>query len=150
MMNEENKNQGESSSTVTEESIKTVIETLASKITPEERMKYMGERFDKSVEYFFRAYFEEVEGFTCCVDKARFTASAIKKAFELKRHLPLQETYAEYRDRGGNLGGIKDNLDEIAYWCPQTLKTTKEATALYDNFLLRGSREFIRELLKKK
>ena len=47
-----------------------------------------------------------------------------------KQNIQLQQTYREYQEKGGNIGSIK-KLDEIAYWCPKTIKTSKEAIELF-------------------
>lgn len=46
----------------------------------------------------------------------------------------LQETYEEYRARGNNIAGIKE-LDRMCYWCPTTIKTSEEATAIFFHYL---------------
>lgn len=79
---------------------------------------------------FFEHYYEVNEGMACCSDKATFTVGAIRKMIEKKSDVPLQYTYREYRDNGGNIGGIKE-LDEICYWCPKTLKTAQKALDIF-------------------
>ena len=128
------------------DSLKTVIDSILSNISEEDKIKYFGERMNNSVENFFQNYFKLTEGNTCCADKARFVVSKIKQTVKEKKYLSLKETYQEYKDAGGDLGGIKDNLDELAYWCPKKLETTKEAMDLYDKYSSR-MQKFIKEMI---
>ena len=82
--------------------------------------------------HVFEEYFKKVEGRSCCVDKASHVAYLVDKTLKTREYYPLQETYREYRDNGGNIGGITE-LDEIAYWCPKTLKTTEDALKILFN-----------------
>ena len=47
-----------------------------------------------------------------------------------KNNVLLQQTYREYQNNGGNIGNITE-LDQICYWCPKTIKTSKEAIDLF-------------------
>lgn len=85
---------------------------------------------DYLVKTFFEEYFRSKEGHACCCDKANYVVTAIKKMIQIKQNINLQQTYKEYKENGGNIGGIKQ-LDEICYWCPKSLKTTKEAIELF-------------------
>lgn len=85
---------------------------------------------DFLVEAFFEKYFEKNEGVACCVDKAKYTLGGIKLMLQTKKNISLQQTYKEYQENGGNIGEIKE-LNSICYWCPRTIKTSKEAIELF-------------------
>lgn len=76
--------------------------------------------------YILEGYFHKVEGRSCCADKARYVARMIDKTLKDNKYYPLQITYGEYQNRGGDIGSITE-LDKVAYWCPETLKTTEDA-----------------------
>ena len=42
------------------------------------------------------------------------------------KYYPLKETYRDYQNRGGNIGGITE-LDKVCYWCPESFDTTEQA-----------------------
>jgi len=71
-------------------------------------------------------YFDAKEGFSCSSDKAGYVASMMVKTLKDGKYYPLKETYREYQANGGNIGGITE-LDEVAFWCPKTMETTKDA-----------------------
>ena len=85
---------------------------------------------DYLVGTFFEEYFRKTEGSACCCDKANYVLGAIKIMIQTKQNVILQQTYREYRDNGGNIGSIQE-LDEVCYWCPRTIKTSKEAIELF-------------------
>lgn len=121
------------------EGIKIAIDALSKKIdsmSDEEYLKMYQNLFtDGSFEILsdiFENYFEKFEGRSCCVDKGRMVARTLIQATKELKHLPLQYTYREYRDRGGDLGNIPDiNLDKMCYWCSALIPTTKEAINVY-------------------
>lgn len=85
---------------------------------------------DYILKTFFEEYFRKVEGSACCCDKANYVLGAIKVMIQQKKNISLQQTYREYQQNGGNIGSIKE-LDEVAYWCPKTIKTSKDAIELF-------------------
>lgn len=85
---------------------------------------------DYVLKSFFEEYFRKNEGFACCCDKANYVLKGIKKMIEIKHNVKLQQTYREYQENGVDIGRITE-LDKIAYWCPTTIKTTKEAIELF-------------------
>ena len=85
---------------------------------------------DYILKTFFEEYFRKIEGPACCCDKANYVLEAIKIMIQQKNNVLLQQTYREYQNKGGNIGSIKE-LDEICYWCPKTIKTSKEAIELF-------------------
>jgi len=123
------------------EGLEAVFKALGPKSDEEELALYAHsfkpDAFDV-LDDIFSGYFRVVEGFTCCVDKGRFVARTILRAIETKKHLSLQETYLEYKTRGGKLGGLdkEEYYSEIAYWCPKTLATTQDAFHAY--YMLTG------------
>ena len=117
-----------------EEDLKQVIENISKVAEQDGYDKYWfysqclnGDYIAKT---FFKEYFRKTEGSTCCCDKANYVLGAIKLMIQQKQNISLQQTYREYQDKGGNIGSIKE-LDEIAYWCPETIKTSKEAIELF-------------------
>ncbi len=76
--------------------------------------------------YILENYFHKIEGPLGCADKARYVARWVDKSLKDNRYYPLKETYRDYQNRGGNIGGITE-LDEICYWCPESLDTTGQA-----------------------
>lgn len=120
------------------EGMKAIFESLAPK-TEEEELKLYEDTFKDDcyeiLKDIYTGYFKAVEGPACSVDKARFVARRLLHAVKEKKHLTVQETYIECRDRGGNLGGLSnesdEELDHRTYWSPITLKTTKDAIDVY-------------------
>lgn len=86
---------------------------------------------DGILEIFFENYFENVEGSSCCCDKASFTICKIKQAIEKGTNLELQEKY--------------DDEDRIAYWCPKTIKNTDQAINLFYRTITFSNRGIIKE-----
>lgn len=85
---------------------------------------------DYILKTFFEEYFRKTEGSACCCDKANYVLGAIKIMIQQKKNVILQQTYREYQDNGGNIGSITE-LDKICYWCPKTIKDSKEAIELF-------------------
>lgn len=114
-----------------EEVLKNIIESIIKNASYSDLDVY-NNLFENRVsifEYVLEGYFHKVEGRSCCADKARYVARMVDKTLKNNKYYPLQETYGEYQNRGGDIGGITE-LDEVAYWCPKTLDTTKEALEL--------------------
>ena len=78
---------------------------------------------EELLERIFSNYFDEVEGTTCCVDKARFVVKKMFESEEKQEVLSLQYTYGEskYAER------FKDSKNKKCYWCPNTITNTDEA-----------------------
>lgn len=75
-------------------------------------------------------YFHTKEGFSCSSDKGGYVASMMVKTLKDGKYYPLKETYREYQANGGDIGGITE-LDEVAFWCPKTMETTKDAFDIF-------------------
>jgi hypothetical protein len=76
-------------------------------------------------------YIRDAEGWPLSRDKSSFIARQIIKAAEQGKHLPLQETYKEYIERGGNMEFHESfDMDKRAFWCPNTLTDTRQAIKL--------------------
>ena len=104
---------------------------------------------DYIVESFFEEYYKQKEGLSCCSDKASFTLNKIKEMIAKKQIIPLQETYKQYQENGGDIGGITD-LNKIAYWCPKTIKDSKEAIELFYKNVVRNKTEKLEHEIKVK
>lgn len=85
-------------------------------------------------ELFFDRYFEVTEGIQCSHDKASYVSKKIEKYLNTGKNEILRQTYGEYQKAGGNIGSITE-LDEICYWCPKTIKDSKEATTILFHYL---------------
>ncbi len=117
-----------------EKDVKQVIETI-SKLAEKDGYDdywYYAELIngDYIVKTFFEEYFKKIEGRACCCDKSNYVLGAIKIMIQTKNNIYLQQTYREYQEKGEDIGSIKE-LDKIAYWCPKTIKTSKEAIELF-------------------
>lgn len=137
-----------------EEAVKAIVQSINKvELTDEQKISFFEVRTENFMKKFFSCYFDTIEGSCCSVDKAGFVCGAIQKTLETKKYISLQQTYREYQALGGNLGGIgedeEDDLDEIAYWCPKTLETTKEAMALYEDFI-HESWPFMRDFFRQR
>lgn len=119
---------------VTDETLKKVIDAILenSKMTDLDMYNDIFEDRISMFKHILEGYFHKVEGRSCCVDKARYVARMVDKTLKNNEYYPLKETYGEYQNRGGDIGSITE-LDEVAYWCPETLKTTEEALELIYN-----------------
>lgn len=106
---------------------------------------------EEIMEIVFREYISDIEGSPCCVDKSRFIIGRIKRALKERKNIPLCQTYAEYKNNGGDLGGINEtntNMNDICYWSPKTIKDTDTAIELY--FSLLHVPSYVRNMLKEK
>lgn len=79
----------------------------------------------------FTGYFRQVEGSSCSADKGRFVARKLVESVQKKETFNLKLTYADHQASGGKIGIITE-LDELCYWCPETIADTKEALNLYN------------------
>ena len=120
-----------------DEEIKKGIEAIFEAFCGDEE-KYWYEKqlllnHEEMMDTFFEAVISKIEGRCCCVDKAHFTRRRCIKAINDKEDYSLQETYRDYHNRGGDLGGInlEEEGDKICYWCPKIFKDTREAISLY-------------------
>ena len=114
-----------------EKQLKALLETLASNIDDYDFYNNFLFNGKETMDEIFKNYISAVEGSPCCADKSRFIVSKIKKALKERANQSLQYTYQEYKDKGGDLGGIKNDLDHICYWCPETIKDTDTAINLF-------------------
>lgn len=135
-----------------EDEIKSVIEAMFESLGKEEEY-YSYESMimldhKETMQAFFEGLIVNVEGSCCSVDKASFITNRCIKALTEKKDFSLQETYKEYHDRGGDLGGLKleENGDKTCYWCPKIFKTTKEAIHLYKLYINFALEPFYKEL----
>lgn len=82
------------------------------------------------LESLFDSYFRKFEGFSCSHDKSAFIVSRMMKSLKTGEVYPLIETYdiEKYQQ-------MKDYEDEIAYWCPTSIKDTDEAISFVENIL---------------
>jgi len=121
-----------------EETLKDFLTKLASSFDEYDYYNDILFNGEEIMDLVFKDYISEIEGSPCCADKSGFIVRRIKKALKERTNIPLGQTYAEYRDNGGNLGGINENntdLNEICYWCPKTIKDTDSAIKLYIELL---------------
>ena len=81
---------------------------------------------DEIIKKVFEKYFMLKEGVSCCADKANYVLESTNKTLKTGKYISLQMTYGDYKKAGHNIGGITE-LNEICYWCPTTMKTTKDA-----------------------
>ena len=132
------------------ENLKEVINNLANTINMSDYELYKENFKDVTsiIDFFFENYLRKTEGFECCCDKSRFISKRLKKYIDTGINTTLQETYGEYQSRGGNIGSITE-LDEIAYWCPKTIKDTEEAFKIIWRYLC-IDKKFFEERLKLK
>jgi len=116
---------------VADETLKKVIDAILenSKMTDLDMYNDIFEDRISMFKHILVGYFHKVEGRICCVDKARYVARMVDKSLKDNKYYPLQETYGDYQNRGGDIGSITE-LDEVAYWCPKTMSSTKEALEL--------------------
>lgn len=121
-----------------QEALKNIIDALSAQVNDYEfydKILFNGEEI---MEDLFANYMRSVEGSACSRDKACFIVSRIKKALKLRCVQPLRQTYREYREAGGDLGGINEDntdLDTPCYWSPSTLENTDQAINLYFRLL---------------
>ena len=104
------------------ESIKTIIDTLT-KDAKWYDYTCLTSQEDLMVQ-IFENYFEEVEGFSCCCDKARYVTRKLLESIKNKETYSLRMTYREsvHKDRFS-----EEELDKVCYWCPITIVNTEDA-----------------------
>lgn len=125
-----------------EENLRKMFEILSEKVDfydINSKFLFDAEEIMKTV---FRNYFEAVEGSMCCYDKASYVVRTIQKSLNERKNLALTESYAEYQRRGGDLGGLNASncdLNERCFWCPKTIKDTKQAIDLFYGLINVGS-----------
>lgn len=117
---------------INEEAIKAIIDCLTEGYSDLDMYKDLFENRVSIFESILENYFDSVEGFCCCGDKASYVAHMVDKTLTNNKYYPLKETYRDYQNRGGDIGSIKD-LDKVAYWCPKTLNTTEDALKIIFN-----------------
>lgn len=121
---------------VNEKALKDVITNLSESIDMSDLELYRAELADKvSVfELFFDHYFRNYEGMPCSHDKSVYVSKKINEYLMTGNNAKLQETYRDYKQKGNDIGGITE-LDRVCYWCPVTIKTAEEATAIFFHYL---------------
>lgn len=90
-----------------------------------------------------RNWFEATESLTCSYDKASFCVGRLMKALETNQNISLSQTYREYQQAGGNLGGINEqntDLDSRAYWCPKLIPDTDALSQIVFDCLCSSTR----------
>lgn len=121
-----------------EKSLKIVLDKLSQNFDSYDYYNNTLFNGENTVYTIFRNYITAIEGSPCCADKARYIVKRIKKALEERKNQSLTETYQEYKDRGGDLGGLNESntdLNSVCYWCPKTIKDTDTAISLYYSLL---------------
>ena len=121
-----------------EDDLKKCIEALCNNFDDYEFYNNFLFNAEEIMNSLFRNYIELIEGSPCCNDKSGFIVKRIKQALKERRNIPLKYTYAEYRDSGGNLGGINEtntDLNTVCYWCPESIKDTDNAIDLFFSLL---------------
>jgi hypothetical protein len=124
-----------------EETLKTILTKLTSKIDDYGFYNNFLFNAEEIMDTIFGNYIETIEGGCCCRDKSGFIVGRIKKALKERKCQSLSQSYKEYKDNGGDLGGIDEtntDLNELCYWCPKTLKNTDEAISLFFELLNLG------------
>lgn len=126
-----------------EENLKSIIKNIADLSDMPDLELYRNEFNSKEsmFELFFDNYFRKVEGLVCSHDKSVYVSRKINKYLLTGENEILQQTYEEYQEKGGDIGGITD-LDKICYWCPTTIKDSKEATSIIFHYLCMDSNFF--------
>lgn len=121
---------------VNEKVLKDVITNLVDSIDMSDLELYRSELADKiSVfQLFFDHYFRKYEGMPRSHDKSVYVTKKINEYLMTGNNARLQETYKEYQEKGNDIGGITE-LDRVCYWCPVTIKTSEEATAIFFHYL---------------
>lgn len=132
---------------VTEEGLKEVISAMFEAFKPKteaeefQMWKHLFNENTKDVlEDIFIGYICFMEGSACSVDKSRSIVKRLIQSCEKGENIKLQYTYIEYREKGGNLGGLANRpdseLDHLCYWCPETIEDTRQAISIY--FIVTG------------
>ena len=128
---------------IKKENLETIINDLANSIDMSDLELYRIELDSKQsvFELFFDHYFGKVEGFSCSHDKSVYVSKKINKYLMTGENENLQQTYREYQQQGGDIGGITE-LDKTCYWCPNTIKNSEEATSIIFHYLCMDSNFF--------
>lgn len=123
-------------SKLNEKALKDVITNLSEGIDMSDWELYHLELKDKVsiIQLFFDHYFRKCEGMPCSHDKSVYVSNKIDEYLITGNNARLQETYREYKEKGNNISSIAD-LDRVCYWCPTTIKTAEEATAVFFHYL---------------
>lgn len=90
---------------------------------------------------FFGHYFRKMEGFSCSHDKSIYVSKKIEKYLTTGENESLRQTYGEYQQNGGDIGSVTE-LSKICYWCPKTIKDSKEATEIIFHYLCMDANYF--------
>lgn len=82
-----------------------------------------------TIERFFEQYFKEKEQTNLSRTKAEYVTKRIIIAAKEGQVKTLQQTYREYKEENKKKidTAEKERLDEIMYFCPKMIKSTKEA-----------------------
>lgn len=121
---------------VNEKVLKDVVTSLLENIDMSDLELYRSELDSKiSVfQLFFDHYFRKYEGMPCSHDKSVYVSKKINEYLTTGNNARLQETYEDIKKKGNDIGGITE-LDRACYWCPTTIKTSEEATAIFFHYL---------------
>lgn len=98
-------------------------------------------------ELFFDRYFEIIEGIQCSHDKASYVSKKIEEYLNTGKNEILRQTYEEYQKTGGNIGSITE-LSKFCYWCPKTIKDSKEALSILFHYMRMDS-SYFKNIYKK-
>lgn len=130
-------------SKINETEIKKVVDSIVNSINMSDLELYRYELNDRTsiFELFFDHYFREFEGMPCSHDKSVFVAKSINKYLLTGKNANLQITYKEVKEKGDNVSCLAE-LDNTCYWCPTTIKTSEEATAIFFNYLCMNTNFF--------
>lgn len=136
-----------------EEDIKNVIEALFSSMG-EVNDYELFEKYSTDTKEIFTDFFSKLiaikEGGACSVDKGSYIAGSLIRAFKDKQNKVIGETYQQYKDRGGDLGGIDEtntDMGKLTYWSPKTIKDTDQALKLFQSVIFCNFND-IQEYLK--
>ena len=124
------------------ESLKQIITNLAG-----DAKWYDYARLDSQqeiLENIFENYFNIIEGFTCCCDKARYVTRKLLESVKNKEVYSLSMTYREsaHKDRIP-----EDEWDNVCYWCPVTIENTEDAFHVYRKMI---NPKWVAKLLEEK
>lgn len=118
------------------ETLEEVINNIACSIDMSDLDLYRTEFNSKQsiLELFFDNYFRKIEDYPFSHDKSVYVVRKINNYLMTGKNDILQETYREYQQKGGDIGGITE-LDKTCYWCPKTIKDAEEATSIMFHYL---------------
>lgn len=121
---------------VNEKELKDVITNLSESIDMSDLELYQMELKDKVsiIQLFFDHYFRKYEGMPFSHDKSVYVSKKIDEYLTTGENDYLRETFRDYMLKGNKVGQFT-NLDEICYWCPKTILTSEEATAIFFHYL---------------